>query len=362
LLPPLSREWTTSEIEKLRDIQPHAIITTNYDEFLETIFNHDDDGDEYDEERYKVIVGEQILENQQNSVGEILKIHGTSSEPDSLILTKDDYEEFNSRKRYLSSKMLTYFAEHPLLIVGYSATDSNVRRILSWMNQVLSEGEVAEDIYFLEYERDIDDRTTYENTKRIQLGGDQYITVKRIVAKDFEWVFDAFSGGDGFEIDVRTLRKLLANTYEVVRKNTPDTEVVDVKRVEEIANNSEELATVLGVSVGNDRVSFQFDHDYRPSEFYEIIGVGNAENFKRDVLLPIWDREGINITQFNNRYHVAFFDQGAVEPRLYSQAAIDLSNNILDDENWELSIPEGQIPDDEVLEERGLKLNTVMDD
>lgn len=348
------------EIQKLRDIQPHAIITTNYDQFLEVIFNQDDD-DRFDEDRYKVIVGEQILRTQQNSVGEILKIHGSSSEPESLIVTSDDYDQFNNRKRYLSSKMLTYFAEHPLLIVGYSATDSNVRRILSWMNQVLPEGEVAEYIYFLEYERHIDDRESFEKTKRIQLAGDHFITVKRIVANDFEWVFEAFSEGDGFEIDMRTLRKLLANTYDVVRRETPEAKVVDIKRVEEISEDSEELATVLGVAVESGKFGFQFDHDYGPEEFYDVIGVGSARVFKRDVLLPIWEREGVNITQFNNKYHIAFFDRGAVEYRSYSQAAIDLANDILEDNDWDLGIPDEQIPDSNVLEGRGLELDTVRD-
>ena len=118
----LTVEEALGEIELLRDIQPHAVITTNYDTFLETIFNNDGQEDE----KYDVIIGEQILRAPHKSIGEILKIHGSETQPDSLILTSEDYEEFTSRKRYLSSKMLTYFAEHPLLIVGYSATDPNV--------------------------------------------------------------------------------------------------------------------------------------------------------------------------------------------------------------------------------------------
>ena len=53
----LSVSEATSEIQLLRDIQPHAIITTNYDTFLETIFNNDGREDE----KYDVIVGEKIL-------------------------------------------------------------------------------------------------------------------------------------------------------------------------------------------------------------------------------------------------------------------------------------------------------------
>lgn len=357
----LSLNQAQEEIRLLREIQPHAIITTNYDEFLERIFNAGND--EHEEDPYNVIVGEQVIRAQQQTVGEILKIHGSASKPESLILTDDDYDEFNDRKRYLSSKMLTYFAEHPVLIVGYSANDSNVQRILSWVNQVLPEDEeVAEDIYFLEYVRDLDSVDSFSKVKRIQLADDQYITVKRIIAQDFDWVFEAFASGDGFNVDLQILRKLLANTYEVVKSETPEAKVVDVKHVEEISKDSDKLATILGIAIEKGKFNFQFDHDYGPEEFYEEIGVRSPRMFKKKVLVPIWEKEGVNITSFNNKYHIAFFDRGAVEYRSFSEAAIELADSVMSGEDFDLGIPAEQIPDDLTMEGRGLDLNTVLDD
>jgi hypothetical protein len=76
--------------------------------------------------------------------------------------------------------------------------------------------------------------------------------------------------------------------------------------------------------------------------------------------MPIWERKGINITQFNNKYHIAFFDRGVVEYRSYSEAAIDLASDILNHTEWELGIPDEQVPDDDILEGRGLQLDTVL--
>lgn len=279
--------------------------------------------------------------------------------PKSLILTSEDYDEFTSRKRYLSSKMLTYFAEHPLLIVGYSATDPNIRSILSWVNQILPENEViAEDIYFLEFDREINTREEYPRMKRIQLGKDRFISVKGIVARDFNWVFDAFASGDGFEADVRYLRKLLANTYEVVRSISSNEQVVDHQRVEDIAEDKEELATVLGVSAGGENRGFIFDHDLSPQELYNQIDLTSAHEFKLKVLKPIYEETGINLTGFNNKYHIAFFNP-SVTYRRYSHSAVDLFNQILSDEEFEIQIPESRIDDDH--EERGLNLSTVLD-
>lgn len=355
--PDLSIEEARNEIELLRKIQPHAVITTNYDTFLETIFNNDS----HEDEKYDVVVGEQILRSPHKSVGEILKIHGCVSKPDSLILTSEDYEEFTSRKRYLSSKMLTYFAEHPLLIVGYSATDSNVRSILSWVNQLLPGDEmVVDDIYFLQFCRDIEDQDKYSKRKRIQLGEERFISVKHIQAKDFKWVFDAFASGEGFEVDVRYLRNLLANTYEVVRSKSSAEKVVDHQHLKDVAEDKDELATVLGISPEERDRGFLFDHNLSPSELYDEIGISSTYKFKEEVLVPIYKEDGVNITGFKNSFHIAFWNEGdSPDYRRYSNAAIDLSKKVISGEDYDLNIPESRIDEDHM--ERGLDLSQFLD-
>lgn len=353
----LTAEAANTEIELLRDIQPHAVITTNYDTFLETIFN--DEGQ--DEEKYDVIVGEQILRSPQKSVGEILKIHGSATRPESLILTSEDYEEFTSRKRYLSSKMLTYFAEHPLLIVGYSATDPNVRSILSWVNQLLPEDEtVAEDIYFINYTSKIESLDEYPLRKRIQLGEERFISVKQIVARDFDWVFEAFASGDGFEVDIRYLRKLLANTYEVVRSKSSGERVVDHQQIKDVAEDQGELATVLGISPEERDRGFLFDHNLSPTGLYDEIGIGGTPTFKRDVLAPIFEETGVNITGFQNQYHIAFWNErGGPDYRRYSPSAVELCERVMDGEKYDLNIPDNRVEEDQMR--KGLALSNYLD-
>ncbi|MCV5737918.1 SIR2 family protein, partial [Escherichia coli] len=72
------------------------------------------------------------------SYGEILKMHGCSSQYETIVLTAEDYTDFNKRKKYLSAKLLTYFAEHPLFFFGYSATDTNIKGILSDIDEILA--------------------------------------------------------------------------------------------------------------------------------------------------------------------------------------------------------------------------------
>jgi len=231
----------------LQEVQPHAVITTNYDRFFEAIFNDEvtndnllkedyakgagfQDGD--DEENkipsYRVVVGEQVLRTRYRNIGEILHIHGSVSDPESLVLTEDDYREFNNRRRYLSSKMLTYFAEHPLLIVGYRPDDPNVQQVLTWADDVLSdEQSITDDIFFLQYKQDAEEMEEYPREYDIHLDDGGHLRVKSIVASNFDWVFEAFAEGGELEVDPRYLRNLLAQTYEVVTSQAPADEVVD---------------------------------------------------------------------------------------------------------------------------------------
>src|SRR5690554_6556313 len=88
----------SEELESLKAINPYAIITTNYDELLERLFAN-----------YTPIIGQEILRVNYASVGEIIKIHGCSSNPASIVLTQKDYDHFSAKKKYLSAKLLTFF-------------------------------------------------------------------------------------------------------------------------------------------------------------------------------------------------------------------------------------------------------------
>jgi hypothetical protein len=70
-----------AEIQALREISPHAVITTNYDLIVDRVFHE-----------YKAIVGQQVIGHAYMSIGEIFKIHGCVSDPSSMVFTDGDYE------------------------------------------------------------------------------------------------------------------------------------------------------------------------------------------------------------------------------------------------------------------------------
>ncbi|WP_408647995.1 SIR2 family protein [Vallitalea guaymasensis] len=58
---------------------------------------------------YTPVIGQKILTSEFITVGEIFKIHGCISLPESLVFTSDDYELFNSKKKYLSAIIHFFF-------------------------------------------------------------------------------------------------------------------------------------------------------------------------------------------------------------------------------------------------------------
>lgn len=121
------------EIEELRKISPKAIITTNYDTLLEDII--------FENRCYCRIGQEGFSDNHSNSENEIdlYKIHGCVTKPDSIIITKDDYDNFFQKSRYLYSKIFTLFWEYPVIFIGYSVSDRNIKDILTVMMEIMTE-------------------------------------------------------------------------------------------------------------------------------------------------------------------------------------------------------------------------------
>jgi hypothetical protein len=202
-----------AEIEALRNIKPHAIITTNYDRMIEMIFPD-----------HEPIVGQQILRGQHFAVGEIYKIHGSIEKHDSIVFTQTDYEEFTKKKKFLSAKLLTFFNEHPLLFIGYSASDPNIRSILSDIDEALPEkGGVIPNVYILEWNGGLTDDSSPARDKLIATEDDRSIRVKLIEALDFGWVFDAFAANPVLnDVNPKVLRALIARSYALVRHDIQD--------------------------------------------------------------------------------------------------------------------------------------------
>lgn len=118
--PGLDDPALAAEIELLRKVVVDGVITTNYDSLTDQLFP-----------TFSPYVGqEELMFSDAQFIAETYKIHGSAERPQSLILTAEDYQAFSDRNHYLAAKLLTIFAEHPVLFMGYSLNDLHLGEIL----------------------------------------------------------------------------------------------------------------------------------------------------------------------------------------------------------------------------------------
>ena len=326
-----------AEIAALQGIRPHAVITTNYDRFLELVFPE-----------YQPVIGQSIIREAPVLFGEIFKIHGCVSDYNSLVFTQQDYNEFIKKKKYLSAKLLTYFSEHPLLFVGYSATDPNIRAILSDIDEAIPRpgpsGTLIPNIYILEWRRGTV-RTGYTpaREKLIAVEDARSIRVKAIESDNFEWVFAAFGSNQPLNaVSPKILRALLHRSYDLVRHDIPRRTVqADFEMLERAVKTGPEFAKLFGITTISGPSSHAADYPYTLSEVAEKLKGQGAYWYRAQVYLDrIKQEKGVDIKTSDNRYHCAT-KVGRKKTSIahkYSDHLVDLIERIDKGEEYELEL------------------------
>ncbi len=90
------------------------------------------------------------------NVSELYKIHGSINDASTIIITKDDYAQFNKSRKLFIAKMLTLFTESPIIFLGYSFTDENIRQIVvDFLNCLTPEqlNTISDNFIFITYKK-----------------------------------------------------------------------------------------------------------------------------------------------------------------------------------------------------------------
>lgn len=230
----------SAEIEKLKKIgNKHisSIITTNYDLFFENCFGSD----------FQTYVGQnELLFSQILEMAEIYKIHGCCMKPSSIIINKQDYHNFIEKSAYLSAKLLTIFLENPILFIGYSLNDANVRRILSSIAECLDEDQLEklkDRLVFIEWNDTNEEDTISEKTFTFENG--KSITMNGIYLSDYGDLYDAILTNN-VKYEVKKLRRIKEQLYELVKTNKPTDKLYIATGLED---TNDDIDFVVGVGV-----------------------------------------------------------------------------------------------------------------
>ncbi len=320
------------EIDLLKGIRPHSVVTTNYDTLCERLFPD-----------YKRIVGQKIIRSQGLSVGEIFKIHGCVSAPQEMVLTRSDYESWSNKKKYLSAKLLTYFLEHPVLIIGYGAQDPNVLAILRDIDEILSSpGSLVANIYYVIYDDKINDASEPASDMLLDLGEGASMRVNALYARDFKWIYQAFAANASLEnVNPKLLRALMSRTYNLIRHDIPRMKVqVDFATLEQAVSSDETLPKLLGITGLGDPDTFNAFYPYSLTAVAKKLGYKHwnpAQKLYEQIVVD----KNVEIKASDNQYHIKVKAGDKQDFHKYSEAFVELLRRVRDKKDYDIILSQG---------------------
>lgn len=274
------------ELESLSSLNVDGIITTNWDLFLENLFPD-----------YKVYVGqEELLFSNPQSIAEIYKIHGCSSQPSSLVLTDEDYQDFDSKNSYLAAKLITIFIEHPIIFIGYSISDENIQNIISSIVNCLGKDKLntfSQNLIFID--RNIESNEASISDALITIG-DIKLSIKYVKTNNFNDVYKAIESTKR-KIPARILRYCKEQMYDLVKSNSPETRlaVLDIDEIE----NKEDIEFVVGIGVAQKNSLSEVGYNGIDIDRIFLDIITNDENFDSKSLLNSFYQ---NFKKLPNKY------------------------------------------------------------
>ena len=127
----MDRNWSIPE-DKLKGSRVHELIvrldfpivyTTNFDRNLETAF------DLHDKPYVKIVTAKDVA-SIRDGVTQIVKLHGDFDDDGSIVIAETDYLDRLSFESPLDIKFRSDALGRPILFVGYSMSDLNIRFLL----------------------------------------------------------------------------------------------------------------------------------------------------------------------------------------------------------------------------------------
>lgn len=108
----------SDEIRELKTCSKNiaTFITTNYDLFIEKNL------------QFQSVIGNEVFFC--NPYGAVYKIHGSLDSPESILITKEDYDAFKEKYELLQAQLISMFINNPIIFMGYSMNDDNIKSVL----------------------------------------------------------------------------------------------------------------------------------------------------------------------------------------------------------------------------------------
>lgn len=212
-----SKEKELTEFKKIRK-NIGSIITTNYDRLIEETFE------------FNPLIGNDILLS--NPYGSVYKIHGCVNNPESLIINREDYDNFDEKYELIRAQLLSLFIHNPIIFLGYNIGDNNIKKILRTLftyvkpNSKLAE-KIRDNFLLVEYEPDSENLEVSEHD--IDMEGFSTIRINKIKTDDYETIYKELSNIHLpiTAMDVRKVQSVVKEIYSGGKIKVSITEDLD---------------------------------------------------------------------------------------------------------------------------------------
>ncbi|WP_017380473.1 SIR2 family protein [Paenisporosarcina sp. TG-14] len=192
------KEEMKEEINGLKKVRKNigSIVTTNYDTFIEDIFE------------FKPLIGNEILLS--NPYGSVYKIHGCVEDSSKIIITEKDYQVFEEKYELIRAQLLSLFIHNPIIFIGYNLGDKNIKSILKTIfTYVDISTDVAEKIrknfLLVEYDKGSLNEEVVEHD--IDIDGMATIRINKIKTDNYKEIYEHL-GNLSLPVSAMDIRKV----------------------------------------------------------------------------------------------------------------------------------------------------------
>lgn len=229
------RSGVESEIKTLKEARKNigSIITTNYDQLIEEIFAS-----------FKPVIGNDLLLSEP--YGTIYKIHGCVSAPEKMIITKQDYEQFDRRYELIRAQLLSLFIHNPIIFIGYSVTDPNIKSILNTIFSYVQPNSeqakrISSNFLLVEYSEGESNCDVVEHDIQVSnhLSTTSTIRINKVKTDNFIAVYQALANLH-VHVSAMDVRKVMSVVKEIKSGGSIKVQITD--DINDLANDDKILA------------------------------------------------------------------------------------------------------------------------
>lgn len=290
----------------------NSIITTNYDTFLDEISD------------FIPLVGNDILLS--NPYGSLYKIHGSVTEPSSIIITSEDYEKFNDQYELIKSQLISFFICNPIIFLGYSINDPNIKNTLRTIfkyvpiNSDLAKA-IQSNFLLIEYTKGLDNLIVSDydidldgNIVRINcLKTDNYSNIYKSISelhlpisamdiRKVQHIIKEIKCGGDISVKIVDEVENLANSDLVLAIGKPENLLYTPLTVKELFNSYFNLSSISNLNKINELQSKQKTYFPIHKILYLCKDLTDIENIKNDQLLLLVNFYK-SINSIKNNFH-----------------------------------------------------------